>query len=438
MRLRQIIVWSGAFSAASALVKAAYVGLIIVLAAMLPPGLYANFGLLYAAQTAMGTFAGVGAQEVTIGRLKGYATEIRRDLLFRKAVALFYVTTVLAFVSIGIVVLVSVPESIALKTTSLALLLGAINAFALLQSALLRIDERYAASLTYSAGVPLFSCAGSAMGLMLSRSIDAVFLGGVLGGAFAIGILGLQRRGYAGGSPCRYALWSDIRSLAPFAVMAVFGWMGGYGITFVVNAIFDSVDVAQYTFLLTVSAVAQMVATATNMVWSPRFYRLFLEATPGSAEQQSHRFFRLQAMCLGGLGALVVGALPWVAVSVGGHLTAYGSMQLELALLFAGCVAVVPWWHTQNYYLVTNQGARLMRIVIWTGVGGLVVWIVCMLAFGPLGIYIGFVIQAAFKSVGAWLGARKEWGVSPPWAAIGSALAVTFMGMVIPGPSELF
>lgn len=436
--LKRVIAWGAVFSASAALVKAAYMGLALFLAAVLPPTAYAGFGLLYAAQTAMGAFAGVGVQETTIGRLKEYMGEQHRNGLFTDAVKLFYVTAVLALMSAGVVLMV-VEKSAAVTAVAIlaALLLGIITAFAAMQAALIRLKEQHAASLAYSAGVPLVACVGSAIGIWLAGTLESVFVGGLVAGLIGIGVLAAVRHGYAGAWPRWQGLRRDLLLLAPFAVMAFLGWLSGYGIIFVINDAFESVYVAHYTFLFMVSSVSQMVATSMNMVWSPRFYRLFIDGSFEGAERQNQKFFLIQAVCLGGIGAISVAALPWFANGIGGHLEAYGDMRLELALLFAGYVAAVPWWHTQNYYFVANQGARLMRVVMWMGAVGLSVWIVCMLAVGPLGIYVGFAAQAAVKSLGVWADARRQWLVSPPWAAIVLAMVLVFVGMTVPRPDGI-
>lgn len=429
---RQFLLWTSALAISTALVKAAYAGLVLLLATILAPTAYASFGLLYAAQTAIGTFAGIGVQETTIGRLSGRSSPIRRLALYQNAVALFYVTTAVALVVVGLAMTMAHSVKIASGAMLLALVFGAVNAFATLQAALIRLDERHAVALAFSAGVPLLSFAGSALGAYMWQNIEAIFGGGVVGGIVGIVLLAAYRYGHFGTWPRWPHLTNNLRTLGPFLVMGVFGWLGGYGITFVISGLFDPLDVARYTFLFTVSSVAQMAASAMNMVWSPRFFRLYLETSVKHAENQNRRFFALQAGGLGLIGAASVAILPWLGHAIGGYVDTYGSMRFELALLFAGYVLIVPWWHSQNYYLVANEGAKLMRTVIWAGAVGMGVWLMCMLVLGPIGIYIGFVWQAALKSFGAWLSARRQWDVAPPWTAIGMATALTFAGLMVP------
>lgn len=430
---RPTLVWAGAFIASTALVKALYAAFVLLLATLLPPAVYAGFGLLYAAQTAMSTFAGVGIQETTIGRLKGRSSYSRRCALYREAIGLFYAS---ASIVLAVIVLLAWGTEVTTKGILLALLLGALTAFATLQAGLIRLEERHGASLLYSAGVPLLSCVGGIFGVLLAVKLEAVFAGSVMGAALGIAVLGALQHGYFASLPRRQRVLRGLQAVYPFAVVGVFGWLAGYGVTFIVDGLFESLDVARYTFLFTVSSIAQVAASAMNMVWSPRFYRLYLETSAAHTEDQSRRFYVLQASGLGLVGAASVAILPWLTHAVGGYVGFYGLSRVELALLFAGYVLSVPWWHAQNYFLVANQGERLMRIVLWSGTVGIIAWLGCMLVFGPIGIYVGFMLQALLKSLGAWLSARRQWNVAPPWAAIGMATALTFAGLMFPGGAQ--
>lgn len=432
MLLARLLLWSGIFAGATAFVKAAYFGLVIFLAAILPPEAYASFGLLYAAQTAIGMFGGAGVQETTIGQLRRTAGD-ERDQLYRDGFGLFYLSAAAALAAIGsIIVGGGYGSELTLTAIVSALFLGALNAAAVLQASFMRLEERHAASLAYSCGVPLLSCAGSVTAVYLKGDVEAVFAGGAISGLAGMVFLRFVGLTSVSGLPTWSRVWAKAHALLPFVGIALFGWISGYGVSFFIDGIFEPIEVAHYTFLLTAASVAQMAATAMNMTWSPRFYRMFLESSVEDAEMHSRRFFTLQAWGLGLLAAVVIAALPWVARGIGGHLDAYAQMRLELTLLFAGYLLSIPWWHAQNYFLVANEGTELMRIVLWTGVVGLATWITSMLVLGAIGIYIGFLLQVGIRSVAAWMYARTRWSASPPWVAIAAAVAITFVGLAAP------
>jgi O-antigen/teichoic acid export membrane protein len=432
--LGRLLVWSGVFASATALVKAAYFAFVIYLAAVLPPEAYALFGLLYALQTAIGVFAGVGVQESTIGRLGASATLDDRQELYRTGFGLFFISGAVAVVvlAVGAASVIAGERNITILAISSALLLGLINASSALQAGFLRLDERHLASIVYSCGVPLVSCAGSFAGFYSDGSVEAIFAGGLVSGA--VGLLALRFAGLRpfSGSPNWPRAKAQASGLLPFAAIAIFGWFSGYGINFVIRGVFEAIEVARYTLLLTAASVAQMAATAMNMAWSPRFYRMYLGSATRDAELHSRRFFAVQAWALGLLAAVVIAILPWAAGGIGGYLAAYGGMRLEMALLFSGYLLSIPWWHAQNYFLIANEGASLMRIVIWTGVAGVGAWGVSMFILGEIGIYMGFVFQIAMRSIAAWIYARERWQVSPPWLSISAGIGLPFAALWTP------
>jgi len=434
MQLRQLVLWSGAFALASGVVKMAYMGLVAVLAALLPPGNFAAFGMLYAAQTAMGTYAGVGVQETVIGRLSKCKSDSDRDILFREAQRLFGLTAGLAAVIILAVLHALDFPQLGKLSTLLAIFLGGVNAAAVLQSALNRLHGQYSVALCFATAVPVAGTIAGLGAFYIEKTVDAVFAGGAIGSGAVFAYLVARGRAYWPRERRKERIWQQLTGLLPFIGIATFGWAGGYGMAIAIGALFEPVEVAHYTFLITVASVAQLVATALNLVWAPRFYQLILSGEQHTAEIHSRRLYGGLSIVIGIVAAVSVGSLPWVTGAVGGNLTYYGSMRMELALLFIGYILIAPWWHAQNYFLVRNQGQRLMKVVVLTGSAGIGMWIVCMMILGPVGIYIGFILQIAAKSIGAWVAGRRTWKLRPSWGAISIGMALVMLGLLGPIP----
>jgi O-antigen/teichoic acid export membrane protein len=222
--------------------------------------------------------------------------------------------------------------------------------------------------------------------------------------------------------------------LAPFIIITIFGWLSGYGMNFIINLKFEPLHVATFTVLFTVSSVSQMIASSLNMVWAPRFYQLFNEGAMDQAEFRNRYFFSLLAGVLGVVGCLSVALLPWITGLVGGNLSHYGNFRLELAFLMAGYIVSISWWYGQNYYHVAGYGVQLMYLSIWSGGSGLALWVVCMIALGPVGIFVGFALQMAIKAGAMWGMGNKYWRLRPPWSAITIGCALTFAGLLFPVP----
>jgi hypothetical protein len=141
-------------------------------------------------------------------------------------------------------------------------------------------------------------------------------------------------------------------------------------------------------------------------------------------ERRNLRFFTLQGSILGITGALFLMGLPLITDAIGGNLLAYRGLTTELCILFAGYAVAIPWWHTQNYYLVHNRGAELMKVVVATSLLGLVAWAVAMWVLGVIGVYLGFMLNMLIRSVGALAWGRRYWALRLAWRGPAIALAL--------------
>ncbi|WP_212785874.1 lipopolysaccharide biosynthesis protein [Ferrigenium kumadai] len=432
---RQIFFWTVLFTGANIGVKGALVLVVMLLASVLSPAAYADFGMLYALQGAMATFAVMGLTEVTAGRLKTHSSGRRRQFLFRQMSGLFWVMASLSLILVAPIIAMVVLKRDLLGPAIFAILLGASISYGVLQASFHRIEERHAASLLSSAGIPLGGVIGLVVGGWWSQDLGTIFGLGFLGAGLALVALFLAGKIYVGQVRNFLRVRRDIVVLAPFLAMGIFGWLSGYGMNFIIDLRFEPSYVASFTFLFTVASIGQMIANSLNMVWAPRFYRMFNEGHLDQAEPQNRYFFSILAVVLGVAGALAVGLLPWVTGFIGGNLNYYGNYRLEFALLIVGYIVCIPWWHGQNYYLVAGFGRELMRLALWSGGVGLVVWVICMIALGPIGIFLGFPLQMVIKSITMWMAGSRHWTIRPPWTILALASAMTFAAVFLPLPA---
>lgn len=423
------------FTGANVVAKGAFVLVVMLLASVLSPNAYADFGMLYALQGAMTAFAVMGLAETTASRLKVHRPGIRRQFLFRQISGLFLVTALLSLALVSpFISMVALKKELAVPVI-FAVLLGAVTGYSVLQASFHRIEDRHAASLLSSAGIPLSSIIGMMIGGWWGQSLDMIFGLGFLGAGLALVVLVLTRKIYVGPIRSFARVQRDIVCLMPFLAMGIFGWLSGYGMNFVIDLRFEPGYVAIFTFLFTAASIGQMIANSLNMVWAPHFYRMYNEGCLDHAEMRTRYFFTILAAVLGVAGILAVGLLPWVTGFIGGNLNYYGSYRLELALLITGYIICIPWWHGQNYYHVAGYGQELMRLALWSGGAGLVVWVVCMVILGPIGIFLGFPLQMAIKSITMWKAGNRYWTLRPPWVILALSCAMTFAALLLPIPA---
>jgi len=430
LRIRRLIAFSGLYGASAILLKLAGAGVFFWLARSMSVDDYAAFGLLYALQQGLATFALAGIVEAVIAFPEVHGTADAGVELFASANLSFLLMATCSATVAFIWTLLFRSDASPIGSASV-IGGGLLLAFASLQAQLLRLKENHVGSLSFSGLAPLAALAGGMVGVGVAATAPAYFEGSVIGAASAF--LLLKSRGVGIWSlPARLGNARAILGAAiPFIAVAVLGWLSGYGNNYVVEFLFPRSEIARFTFALTVSSVMQLAATSLNQVWSPRFFRSLREAAPAEVEKVNRQFYRLQSVVLGVVGGAAIGLYPTLIRFFGGNLLAYQHMTLELLLLFAAYLFLCPWWQCYNYYLAYGQGRELVRIVLLTSVVGLAVWLALMWWIGPLGIYLGFLAQMVLRSLGIILAARKKWPIAIAWDGVVVGAILTVAGFEV-------
>ncbi len=427
----RLIWYAGFYSATAGALKLAGFVLFLGLARALPVAEYASFGLLYAVQTGVATFALAGVVESVVGYIKDHPAPNERTALYATASGAFAVTATASMLFAWLAFMLSghLPT---IGTASLvcALGLGALLAFASLEAQLVRLEEQHLVSVLFSVGAPLAGFAGGFGGFLARRTVEAFFVGSLLGVAVALAFLWPWRKSFRHAHARTIAVRDMLTMGAPFVIVALFGWLNSYGNNYLVSWVFRPTDVARFTFTLTLSSILQLVAAALNQVWSPRFYQITHQAPIVEVERKNLRFYGAQAVALGLVGGVIVALFPLAMRVLGGNLVAYQSMGLELALLLGYYVLAVPVWHCQNYFMAYGRGKEFMRMTVVTGVIGFIAWIALMRVLGPIGIYVGFVAQVVLRLAGSIIAARKHWALTISWGGVAAGMVLIFAGLL--------
>lgn len=395
---------------------------------------YGSWGLLYALQTGLTTFALVGILEAVIGLLRQHEMPEERRKLFAAASGAFFLTLSASAAVAAVGVYLFRFEEVHALTLGCVLASGALLAFASLQAQIVRLEERHAASLAFNFAVPALGLVGSAAGFLVDRSVQSFFVGSAAGLLLAtvlfarVGNTAMYRPELH-----RQHRAEILRRLSPYVAAAFFGWLSGYGNNFVVKSLFDATEVARFTFALSLGGVMQLVASALNQVWSPRFFRIVQTEPFDSVEGKNRRFFFAQSIVLGLIAAVGIMILPPLLAAVGGRLAFYASMKREMFFIFSGYIFLSPWWHCYNYFLAHDRGPSVMKIVLLTSAVGITVWVGLMWMLGPLGVYAGFCAQMAIRSAGIVMFARGFWPLKVGWFGVAGGLLMALGGLWVAG-----
>lgn len=422
------------FAGSAAVLKLMGFLLSLWIARALIPEQYGIWGLAFAIQVGIGTFGMVGIQESIVGLLKEHPGKAGRGYLYAASMEAYLATLAITLaVSLCVIFVALGWKGIGAIGYVGVIVSGSLMALTALQAQIARLEEDHIASLTFSFLIPLAGVCGSAIAFKVIPSVDAFFAGSGFGMLLGTATFYRRLRGLTPRTSDVTVTRSKLlRRLTPFVIVALFGWLSGYGSSLFVNHLFGLDDVANLTFLLTIGSVLQLLTTALNQVWAPRFYSLIQSNQNIEAvERLNHRFYSAQSFGLGAISAVCIAGMPFLLDYAGGKLTGYRHMQVELFLIFIGYIVLVPWTHCQNYLLVYDKGKALMYVVLLTSIVGLSVWITLMFLLGAIGIYLGFFIQMMLRSIGISISVR-QWPVRLRWSATVVGISIASTGLLFP------
>jgi O-antigen/teichoic acid export membrane protein len=430
--MRTLFLYSSLYGGSAALLKFMGFGAFLWMARILSVDDFASFGLLYATQQALATFALAGIVESVIGLLKVHQNFDQRTRLFATANSAFL------FMALGASVFALFVSALFLRDDPLGLVSylsiygsGVLLAWASLQSQLVRLKELHTESLLFSFFPPFGGLFGGFIAVILEKTAQSFFIGAAIGVLMPVLCLWGSRVGF----DASIARLGDVRRILwralPFTVVAFLGWLSGYGNNYLINVFFTPTDVAKFTFALSLSSIVLLIVGGLNQVWSPRFFRLIHELPFEQVEKKNRDFFRLLGFAVGFVGGGLIIMLPYAMVLLGGNLLSYQHIGLELSFLLAAYSVLIPWWQCQNHFLANAMGPSVLKITLTTSIVGLSILVSLIWLFGPIGVYVGFFTQMLLRSIGMLLVARRNWPIEVSWEGICAGLCLIAVGFIL-------
>ncbi len=429
---RRLALFALVYAGSAAFQKGIGFVIFMVLAHSLSVEEYAKFGLLYALQAGVAGLTGAGVVESVIGLLRRQRANGGAESLFSAGNSVFLLQAGFCM-ALTVVVAFVFPRLFAVSPAFLFVIAasGIGMAFAVLQSQWARLEEEHLLSTNFGLFPPL---AGWVIGFacfLASGSVESFFIGvlvGVLLALIAFCALGAGSYTFAFGAR---EIRPILDTIAPFVVVVLIMWISGYGNAYIVDAVFTHVEVARFTFLYTIAAIMQIVATSLNQVWMPRFLKILGEIPHDEVERRSRAFFLLQGVALGVAGALIMLLLPLATSRLGGNFAAYHDVNDMLFFLLGAYAVSIPWYHAQNYFFAHGHGQSLLGVTVKSSILGLAIWLPLMLWLGEIGVYAGFMCFVGVRTLAIVLRARAEWKLGMRLECVAVALALMLLGKFV-------
>ena len=404
----------------------------LVMARELTAAQYGIWGLAYSTQNFIATFAVVGIPEVVISSLKDYRKDNSKEMLFSSANICFSVTLLFSVAfAYSLYFFSSYNPKFKINFLLSVVITGAFLAFATIQSQMLRLQEKHLSSLIFSFLLPFLGLIGCSLAMLMVPTVENYFLGSALGLVGGGLIFKNRIQGTIFSKETLQACIGLIKKLPPFVLIAFFGWITGYGTNIVIGQAFNLNEVGKFTFIFNLNAVLVLISTSLNQVWGPRFFKLIQNNSDMVMIERKNRiFFTSLSLLLGSICAIIIVFNQRICETIGGNVTQYANLRLEMLLIFCTNIAAIPYCHCLNYHLVFDKGILLMRTTIFSSLLGLLLWGFFMFYFGAIGIYVGVFTQIILRSIFISWNSR-EWKVNPCWTGVICGIAIGFLGFYI-------
>lgn len=429
LRLGRVLLLTSLYGLSAVLPKALGFFVLLWIAKILSSQDYAVFGLLYAMQAGLGTLTLCGIVEVVVARTGNNGLS-NPSCLNDSANSTFVLMTI-GWCAIGAFALSNHALSgVGLESAMAAIVSGIAIGFTTLQSQLLVIQERHHSAIGMQFIVSGSSFLGGGLSFYMHPSVGAYFIGATAATLAALVVLALGQIGSFRFSVIPQEVRQILFNVPPFILIGFLGWISGYGNNYIIGSLLTLHDVADFTFLLSLSAIIQIVGSSLNQVWAPRLYKLYQADQIEEMEKQSGRAFGMSALAMGlASGVMLILYKPMIDL-VGGNLIAYREKTVELAFMSATYLCVIPWWHCQNYFIASGRSKDMLRSAIAGTILGFGTWIGMVVWLGSSGVFVGYCAQGAVRSLVMLQVARQYWSIRVPWGSIFLGFALVGAGLL--------
>lgn len=420
-----LVHWSIAFSATTIIVKILRFLSVTYLATILTPLEFGQFGLAFAVITALGSFGCAGVVERTVEQLADYKTKGSEYILYSRQNGILLMNVIFWTLATASIFCLNFPvaETAEILNLLLAIIAGSAMAMMTQQNFVLLQENKMVRSIFLSAAVGGGISLGIALAVYLNGGLTQIMLAAAIF-AWAGQVLAL----WGDWPKIKWLPFNDwpqqLIALSPYYLVAIIGWMGGYGFNVLVGSIFDTNEVAIFTFLFTLCAVLQIVSSSFNSVWSPRFYRLYNSGQNALLEAQAILAYKILTVVMAGVACCLIISLPLLSTILP-NVDEYVDDPIKFALLCAGMILVLPVMHVNNYMYVTKSRMALLWSTFLPTVFGITFIFFMSNALGDLWLYAGYAIWMFFRSWASFMSLRRIIDVTVPWIWIVSSAIIT-------------
>ena len=204
---------------------------------------------------------------------------------------------------------------------------------------------------------------------------------------------------------------SLFKDCIPFFAVGIMGWLSGYGNNFFIKGFFSNNEVAEFTMVFNFNFVLLLTINSVNQVWFPRFFIIASERPEEYLNEINKLVNHGQLLVISVLSGMILLYFQEGLRLFGGNLTKYSSIKPYLAITCSSYVFLNLYYRSYPYFLLHRNGMFFLKIVLWTSMIGICMWVFLMWKVGSWGIYIGFFIVMVIRAGSVFYYASRKWKI---------------------------
>ena len=217
---------------------------------------------------------------------------------------------------------------------------------------------------------------------------------------------------------------SLIKKSFPYILIALAGWISGYGFNYLIKIELDLEKVGAFGFIFTLSNLILVVTNSINLVWSSSFFE---KKQRNKNYSENNNVWNIMILLILIFSILLTIIYPFIVKYIYDNDSVFLDFGKYIPLIGLSYIIYVPAWQAKNLYYYHNESIILAKYTIIAVSLGILSTLFFINQFSELGIFIGFIFNLGIQSLIISRFSIKTWGYSPPKLSLFCSASILFL-----------
>jgi len=204
---------------------------------------------------------------------------------------------------------------------------------------------------------------------------------------------------------------SLIKKSFPYILIALAGWITGYGFNYLIKIELDLEKVGAFGFIYTLSNLILVVTNSINLVWSSSFFE---KKQQNKNYSENNNVWNIMILLILIFSILLSIVYPFIIDYVYDNNSTFLIFGKFIPLIGLSYIIYVPAWQAKNLYYFHNEPIMLAKHTIIAVSLGILFTVFFINQFSELGIFIGFIFNMGIQSLIISRFSVRKWNYSIP------------------------